>query len=180
MQRPMFRTPVIVGSVLFCGLGHAFAQPVEEVVVRGHLAPSPGAKAYAQTILDRDDLAAAAPRLDDLLRQVPGFGLFRRTSSRDAHPTTQGAALRGIGPNGAGRTLVLLDGVPQNDPFGGWVYWSALPIADLGGVEIIRGGGAGPWGNAAIAGTVRISSRIPEGQGLYADLSYGSKDSLDA
>lgn len=179
MQRPMFRTPVIVGSVLFCGLGHAFAQPVEEVVVRGHLAPSPGAKAYAQTILDRDDLAAAAPRLDDLLRQVPGFGLFRRTSSRDAHPTTQGAALRGIGPNGAGRTLVLLDGVPQNDPFGGWVYWSALPADDMAAVTVLRGGGAGAWGNSALAGVVRFETKVHGKPGGTARLEGGNDDTWD-
>jgi outer membrane receptor for ferrienterochelin and colicin len=45
--------------------------------------------------------------LDDRLRQVPGFSLFRRTSSVVANPTTQGVSLRGIGSSGASRTLVL-------------------------------------------------------------------------
>src|SRR5207244_1976885 len=55
--------------------------------------------------------------LDDLLRQIPGFSLLRRTSSLVAHPTTQGASLRGLSTNGASRTLILLDNVPLNDPF---------------------------------------------------------------
>lgn len=153
-----------------------------EILVSGMaLPPSPGLDAYAVARFDAEDLSrAASPRLDDMLRNMPGATLFRRASSRVAHPTSQGLSLRGIGPNGAGRTLVLVDGVPANDPFGGWVYWSALPMANLAEVEIIRGGGAGPWGNAAIAGTVRIATRIPEGQGLYSDVSFGSKDSLDA
>ena len=41
--------------------------------------------------------------VDDLLRQVPGFSLFRRSSSVVDHPTTQGVSLRGIGPSGASR-----------------------------------------------------------------------------
>ena len=56
---------------------------------------------------------------DGALRYVPAFSLFRRSGSRTANPTTQGVALRGIGASGASRALVLLDGVPVNDPFGG-------------------------------------------------------------
>src|SRR5581483_4965368 len=73
---------------------------------------------------------------DDVLRQVPSFSLFRRTSSLVAQPTTQGVSLRGIGPSGQSRTLVLLDGVPFNDPFGGWVYWTRVPLLSVDRVEI--------------------------------------------
>ena len=62
--------------------------------------------------------------IDDTLRQIPAFSLFRRTSSLVAHPTTQGVSLRGIAPSGVSRTLVLWDGSPLNDPFGGWIYWN--------------------------------------------------------
>ena len=62
-----------------------------------------------------------------MLRQVPGFSLFRRTTSRAANPTTQGVSLRGLGASGASRALVLSDGFPLNDPFGGWVYWDRAP-----------------------------------------------------
>src|SRR6185295_19837453 len=68
--------------------------------------------------------ASPALMADDVLRQVPTFSLFRRTSGLVAQPTTQGVSLRGIGPSGQSRTLVLLDGIPFNDPFGGWVYWT--------------------------------------------------------
>ncbi|HEV8233686.1 MAG TPA: carboxypeptidase regulatory-like domain-containing protein, partial [Gemmatimonadaceae bacterium] len=47
---------------------------------------------------------------DDVLRQIPSFSLFRRANSISAQPTTQGVSLRGIGPSGQSRTLVLLDG----------------------------------------------------------------------
>ena len=84
--------------------------------------------------------------LDEALSQVPGLSLFRRDSSLSANPTTQGVSLRSIAPSGAGRALVTLDGVPQNDPFGNWVIWSALPGEDMRAGQIVRGAGAGPYG----------------------------------
>src|SRR3712207_8802673 len=47
--------------------------------------------------------------LDDALRQVAGFQLFRRAGSRTANPTTQGVSLRATGASGASRALVLAD-----------------------------------------------------------------------
>ena len=76
---------------------------------------------------------------DDVLRQVPTFSLFRRTSSLSSHPTAQGVSLRGIGPSGVSRTLVLLDGVPFNDPFGGWVYWTRVPLESADRIEVVDG-----------------------------------------
>ena len=73
---------------------------------------------------------------DDVLRQIPTFSLFRRTSSLSSHPTAQGVSLRGIGPSGQSRTLVLLDGVPFNDPFGGWVYWTRIPMVSVDRIEV--------------------------------------------
>ncbi len=104
---------------------------------------------------------AAAPVLDGALRADPAFGLFRRSDSLSANPTAQGVSLRGIGPSGASRTLVLLDGVPLNDPFGGWVPWNALPTLALAAAEIRPGGGSAAWGNAALGGVVALTSREP-------------------
>jgi hypothetical protein len=60
--------------------------------------------------------------LDDMLRQVPGFSTYRRSSSLFANPTSQGVSLRGVGATATSRSDVYLDGIPLNDPFGGWVY----------------------------------------------------------
>lgn len=96
--------------------------------------------------------------LDGTLRSIPGFSLFRRSDSFSANPTAQGVSLRGLGPSGASRSLVLLDGVPLNDPFGGWVAWSKLPREGLGRTEVVPGGGATAWGNAALGGVIQIFS----------------------
>ncbi len=99
--------------------------------------------------------------LDDALRRSAAFSLFRRAGSLTANPTAQGVSLRGIGPSGASRALVLLDGVPVNDPFGGWVAWSKLPSASLESVELVRGGGSAAWGGASLGGVVQLISASP-------------------
>ncbi len=106
------------------------------------------------TSIDRSNIASApALRLDDQLRTVPGFSLFRRTSSAVANPTTQGVTLRGLSASGASRTLVVADDVPLNDPFGGWVYWDRIPMVALQRVDVVAeawfDGGAQHTGRAS-------------------------------
>lgn len=116
------------------------------------------------TTLDAATLELSpALMLDDQLRSVPGFSLFRRTSSRVANPTTQGVTLRGLSASGASRTLVLVDGVPLNDPFGAWVYWDRVPVTSLQRVDIIRGGSGDVHGNDALGGVIRLSTRTSPG-----------------
>jgi outer membrane receptor protein involved in Fe transport len=116
---------------------------------------------------------SAAPTLDDALRQVPGFTLFRRTGSRTANPTTQGVSLRGIGPSGASRTAVLDDGVPLNDPFGGWVAWGRVPLTEIARVEVVRAGASDLFGSGALGGALRLFPRHADSSGLVARLEAG-------
>ena len=104
---------------------------VEAVIVHApRLAPLGGEAAFSAAQIG-PEILKLSPRLDEALKSVPGVSLFRRTGSGAANPTTQGLSLRAIAPSGAGRALVTLDGAPQNDPFGGWVIWSALPSEGL-------------------------------------------------
>lgn len=115
------------------------------------------------TPLDAADLAdSPGALLDEALARVPGFGLFRRNTSFISHPTTTGVSLRGIGPSGASRTLVLWDGVPMNDPFGNWVYWNRLPTLYLDRAEVARGAASPLYGSSSLGGTIQLLSRRPE------------------
>jgi hypothetical protein len=126
-----------------------FSQPAEQA-------------AYSVAVFGADALRAApTAALDGALRALPAFGLFRRSDSLSANPTAQGVSLRGLGPSGASRTLVLLDGVPLNDPFGGWVAWTKLPREGLARAELVPGGGATAWGNAALGGVVQLLTTAP-------------------
>lgn len=128
------------------------------MVTAARLPPRPSDGAFSVTLIDRQSLAET-PRLDEALIEVPGVSLFRRTTSLAANPTTQGISLRAIAPSGAGRTLVLLDGAPLNDPFGGWVIWSQVPAESLAGVQVVRGAGAGPYGAGALTGVIALAER---------------------
>jgi outer membrane receptor protein involved in Fe transport len=122
----------------------------------------------------------AALTIDDALRQLPGFQLFRRSGSRTANPTSQGVSLRGVGASGASRALVLADGLPFADPFGGWIYWDRMPRAAVNQLEVVRGGASELYGNSAMGGVINIITRAGGLPALSLDLSYGNENSPSA
>jgi vitamin B12 transporter len=157
------------------------AAPLPEILVEAdRLAPgtAPGASVR---VLDRATLEAS-PMLtvDDALLQVPGFQLFRRQSSLVANPTSQGVSLRGLGASGTSRTLVLLDGVPLNDPFGGWVPWNRVSLESLERIDVIRGPAAAPWGNLAMGGVISLVTKKPEARAGGAVVEGGTRDTVRA
>lgn len=147
------------------------AELAEVVVTVARLPPAAGEAAFSTVRLDDQELGRTT-RLDEALATVPAVSLFRRTSSLGASPTTQGISLRAIAPSGAGRTLVTLDGEPVNDPFGGWVIWSQVPPESLESLDIIRGGGAGPYGAGALTGVIALRER--DGEGGVLDTSVAA------
>jgi len=114
---------------------------------------------------------------DDILRQVPTFSLFRRASGLVANPTAQGVSLRGVGPSGQSRTLVLLDGIPFNDPFGGWVYWTRVPLVSVDRIEITEGPTSSLYGNIAMGGVINIITSRPTRRTLELKPQYGNHKS---
>src|SRR3989475_4130970 len=177
-------------SALLLGLlaaSPAAAQPPDDpthlepvVVTVTRIEQKAGEAPASVTVLTRDDIRLSPSQtLDDLLRQVPGFSLFRRSSSLVTHPTTQGLSLRGIGPSGTSRALVLVDGVPVNDAFGGWVYWDRIPLQSIEQIEVVRGGGSSVWGNYALGGVVHVLTRRPTERAVLFDASYGTNETMN-
>jgi outer membrane receptor protein involved in Fe transport len=127
-------------------------------------------------VMRREDIRQSpAIVADDLLRQMPQFALFRRSSSVSAHPTSQGVSLRGIGPSGVSRSLVLLDGVPYNDGFGGWVYWTGIPLEGAERIEVVDGASSSLYGTYAMGGVINIMTRPPAAQTFEMKSQYGSR-----
>jgi outer membrane receptor protein involved in Fe transport len=180
----MIRLPLVF--CLLASAAPAFAQdqpPIEEIVVTGRgLRAAAGEEVFSTTTIGRERLeGSASNRLEDILRDVPGFQLFRRSDARSANPTSQGATLRALGGNASSRALLILDGVPQTDPFGGWVSWPAYDPRRLGQVRVTRGGGSGANGPGALAGTIELESASPADlRGASVGAAYGSRDSIDA
>ena len=133
------------------------------------------------TVLNQQQLRTIpGTELDDRLRQVPGFSLFRRSSSLVANPTTQGVSLRAIGgSSGASRTLVLWDAIPINDPFGGWVYWDRIDPDYVDRVEIDRGASTSVFGDRALAGSISLFSPPEQHEHLFANAYGGNNSTAD-
>ena len=156
-------------------------QPLETVVVTAYRSPLGSSDSPASTrVLSQQQLQQAAPpALDSKLREIPGFQLYRRSSSLVANPTTEGISLRGLGSTAASRSLVVFDDVPLNDPYGGWIHWEELPELAVRSVEIVRGGASDLYGSSAIGGVISVIPVRPTTTGLQALASGGSESMLD-
>lgn len=152
--------------------------PIAEIVIVAPPRLGEAARDEAFSVVRIEPSAAAsAPRLDEALSASPSASLFRRSSSLGANATIQGVSLRAIAPSGAGRALVTLEGAPLNDPFGGWVIWSAVPAESVGAIDIVRGAGAGPYGAGALTGVIALEeAAAPEaarGSLVLGERGYG-------
>jgi outer membrane receptor protein involved in Fe transport len=183
-SRPGSHQLSTVGLVVVCSLVAALAYaepPVAEAppvtVTAARVSRPLGSVPGSVVVLDSAEIEnSSAQRLDGVLRMVPGFQLFRRQSSLVAQPTTQGASLRGIGATGASRALVLVDGVPAHDPFGGWVYWGRIPVDSIERVEVVRGGGSSLWGSGAMSGVINVITRPPRAGSARVAAEGGNRD----
>ncbi|MFN3621012.1 TonB-dependent receptor plug domain-containing protein [Sphingorhabdus sp.] len=156
------------------------SEPLIVVTGKG-LDQTKGDPAYGSVEIDRARLISeASGRIENVLADVAGFQQFRRSDSRSANPSAQGATLRALGGNASSRTLILLDGVPQADPFFGYIPFSAIAPERLSSVRVTRGGGNGAFGAGAVAGTIELNSA---GRSDLPDASlsafYGSNNSTE-
>lgn len=149
-------------------------------MITGRALPEPRAeRVYSTDRITAQQIDQAATReLDQLLKDVPGVQLFRRSDARSGHPTSQGVTLRALGGNASSRALLILDGVPQTDPFGGWINWPAYDPMTLSAIRIVRGGGSVGYGPGALAGTIELTSRTDSG--LAGAIDVGSRNSFAA
>jgi len=168
------RTAIAGDSGLHIALEPApFFEAVNVTSTRGDV-PRADPTATVTVLSSSELLSQGAATLDDALKAVPGFTLFRRTSSRVSNPTAQGVALRGLGGTGASRSLVLADGLPLNDAFGGWVYWDKVPQVAIDRIEVQRGSGSDLYGADAVGGVVQILTVRPTRPTVQALAEGGS------
>ena len=144
---------------------------VDTVVVSAARLPTSVSDAAFSIVQIDPQALETIQRVDEVLKTSPGVSLFRRVSSSGSNPTTQGVSVRDIAGSGAGRALVTMDGVPQNDPFGNWVMWTSLSPEALQGVSIVRGAGAGPYGAGALTGVIDLQEKSSVNGGFIGDVS---------
>ncbi len=153
------------------------AEVVEVTAARTPLALDASASSV-RTLGEQQLREAPGFLLDDRLRQVAGFQLFRRTGSWVANPTTEGTSLRGLGSTAPSRTLVLSDQVPLNDAFGGWIHWDEIPELAVRSVELVRGGASDLYGSSAIGGVIDVLPVVPQTRSVALDLAGATEDTF--
>jgi len=127
------------------------------------------------TLMTREQIQALPETgVDQIVNRIPGVWL-PNVPTGQLHPTAQPVNIRGFGTSTTINTLVMVDGVPINDPYFRTINWSAIPKNSVERIEVIRGGGATSlWGNMAMGGVINIITREPNRTGAAADVSYGS------
>jgi len=88
----------------------------------------------------------------------------------------QVVSVRGSRPEGV---LVLLDGIPINDPMTGRADLSAVPVASLESATLVRGAGSARYGSGALAGVLLLSSRRPDASEVSGAIRAGSFGRLE-
>jgi outer membrane cobalamin receptor len=144
------------------------AGPVETVVVSAIRTEStPEQAVVSASVITQQQLQARQfPMLFDVLREIPGLqvdaygpvGAF-------AEVFTRGADYTG--------TLVLLDGVPLNDP-GGELHLENFSTEGLDRVEVVLGPESALFGAEAAAGVIQLFTKHgnPEDQTPHGSVSY--------
>ena len=141
------------------------------VVTTASRGPAIGDPSAATTVIGEAQIETApAQTPDQLLHDVPVIAL-PRNDSHTLHPTGQSVSMRGIG---RGRTLVLTDGVPLNDPFGGWIHWNKVPLSEIVRAEIVRGATSNLYGSLAMAGVIQYLTGPTDEKRLFAQLDGGN------
>jgi outer membrane cobalamin receptor len=94
---------------------------------------------------------------DALLRELPGFDRDRSNSMF----TNYGQLRVSFAGAGNDRGVVLADGVPAQDGFGGQIDWAEYPPLDLERAELLRGPGSALYGSGAIGGVLSLTTFGP-------------------
>ena len=97
MIRPA--TTLICAILAAPAFGQVAPDPTQDIVITGRgLDPGRSEALLDVTTIGRERLdRSPSNRLEDVLRDTPGFQQFRRSDSRSANPTSHGATMRALG-----------------------------------------------------------------------------------
>lgn len=166
---------IFAGGALLCTVSQPLfsADQREEIVVTAtrfrsmnHTLP------IGVETISRNEIASTTARtLPELLASRAGI----QTRDTSGSPDTQ-IDLRGFGVTGNQNTLVLLDGQRLSEIELVSPKWSAIPIAAIERIEIVRGSGAVLYGGGATGGVINIITRSPQTTAtqIYAGAGFGT------
>ena len=174
-------TAVVLSAVAWCAMAAEVPVTVGEpvIVTATRFEERYLDKPVNATVITAEDIRNSVARtVPDLLSEQAGIAIHDFFGNNAATTTVD---LRGFGITGTQNTLILLDGrkLADNDLSG--VQWSAVPLAAIERIEIVRGSGAVQYGDGATTGVINIITKSPSKIGNLAVVqgSAGSYDTLE-
>lgn len=82
--------------------------------------------------------------------------------------------MSGFGDNAASNVLILVDGVPQNNPDLATVNLNHIPLDDVDHIDILSGSQSVRYGDQAVGGVINIITKDPKKRSTQATIGYGS------
>jgi len=108
------------------------------------------------TIIDRARIEnSTASNVAELLQQEANI-INRSTQGSSA---LSELAMRGFGENSQQRVLVIVDGQRFNRSDMGALNWQQIAVANIESVEVLRGSHSAIYGNNAVAGVIKITTK---------------------
>jgi outer membrane receptor for ferrienterochelin and colicin len=165
-QNHLFKFSTLSLAILTCNLSYAEDENVKKpqqlatISVMASRGSDLKDMDMSTTIIQHEQIQhAPQTSIDQIVNKIPGVFAPARLSTQ-IHPTGQLLNIRGFGTSTNGLTLVLLDGIPANDPYFRTINWAQIPKQQVERIEVIRGGGATSlWGNMAMGGVINIITR---------------------
>lgn len=154
----------LFASAALVPVGALAQTQVEPLTITTSRLPAPlAATPGAYVVTDLQIQRRGAPFVADLLAEVPGVSI----SENGAFGGVSTVRLRGASGD---KTVVMIDGVPVNDPSApaGGFDFSSLDADNVQRIEVLTGPQSSLWGSDAIGGVIAITTREPEGVALSA------------
>lgn len=163
----------IFSSQLIAQDSTGYRQLDQVIVTANRLQQKQSSTGKMVTVINQEILARnAGKNLSEIINYQAGVFINGAGNNLGTNPDIY---LRG---SGLGNTLILLDGVPMNDPsqINNTFDLNMISLGMIERVEILKGAQSTLWGSDAVAGVINIITKkaTNNGQHLSSLLSYGS------
>ncbi len=163
----------IISSQLSAQDSASFKQLDQVIVTANRLQQKQSSTGKMVSVINQETLARNVGKtLSEILNYQAGVFINGAANNLGTNPDVY---LRG---SGLGNTLILLDGVPMNDPsqINNTFDLNMISVGMIERVEILKGSQSTLWGSDAVAGVINIITKKASSKSLHLSslLSYGS------